>query len=212
MPQPELILQIGHNNEIYSVAFAPDGRMLAAAGSDLSVKLWDAMTGELRGLLPNLEACRALTFSPKSALLACAGEAKVIIWDPITGMRKATLTGHCGAVSSLAFSPDGNLLACASEGQWFGHEVMWVKGGEVQVWDVSALRLKQTLAKSRTEKLALAWSPDGSLLAIASSDGVVRLWDLIKSEPRRRVLRHKEVRAVAFSPDGQSWPQAVPVE
>src|SRR5262249_29070487 len=86
---------------------------------------------------------------------------------------------------------------------WVGHEVMRVKGGEVQLWDVRAARLKSTLGKSRTEKVALAWSPDEKLLAVASSDNVVRLWDLATGQSRRSVLRHKEVAAVACSPDGQ---------
>jgi WD40 repeat protein len=203
MPTPELVLQIGHGAEIYALAFAPDGRTLAAAGTGWTARLWDATTGELRALLPHLQACRALAFSPDGALLACAGECEVILWEPDTGKRQTTLTGHCGAVTSVAFSPDGRLLACASEGRWFGHEVMWVKGGEVQLWDVPAARLKLALGKSRTEKEGLAWSPDGKLLAVASADNAVRLWDPASGQPHRSVLRHKGVRAVAFSPDGQ---------
>jgi WD40 repeat protein len=203
MPAPEIVLQIGHGSDIYALAFAPDCRTLAAAGSERTVRLWDAITGDLRMLLPQGQACRALTFSPNGALLACAGEGEVNLWEPQTGKHKATLTGHCGIVSALAFSPDGKVLACANEGQWFGHEFMWVKGGEVQLWDVPEARLKQALGKSRTEKLALAWSPDGKLLAVASSDNVVRLWDPPAGESRRNVLRHRELRTVAFSPDGQ---------
>jgi WD40 repeat protein len=204
MPAPELVLQVGHGGEIYALAFAPDGRTLAAAGSERTVKLWDASTGELRALLPHGQRCCAVAFSPDGAILACAGEGEVVLWQPQTGERIATLPGHCGNVAALGFSPDGKLLACASEGRWFGHEVMWVKGGEVQLWDVQAVRLKLALGKSRTEKLALSWAPDGKLLAVASSDNVVRLWDPEGGESRRQVLRHKELRAVAFSADGQT--------
>jgi WD40 repeat protein len=204
MPLPELVLQIGHDNEIYSVAFSPDSRMLAAGGSERSIKLWDAVTGELLGLLPEGETCHSLTFSPDGALLACAGEGKVNLWETRTGKPQGKLPGHCGIVSSVAYSPDGRLLACASEGRWFGHEVMWVKGGEVQIWDMFTLKLKQTLGKSRAEKLALVCSPDGQILAVASGDNVVRLWDLSTGETRRSVLRQKELRTVAFSPDGQT--------
>ena len=204
LSKPELILQVGHSNEIYALAFAPDGGTLAAAGSERTVRLWDAISGELRALLPQGQTCRALAFSPDGAVLACAGDGEVVLWDPHTTKRKATLSGQCGAINALAFSPEGKLLACASEGHWFGHEVMWVKGGEVQLWDVAAARRKRAIGKSRTEKTALAWSADGKLLAVAGSDHAVRLWDLAAGQPQRSVLRHKEVRALAFAPDGQS--------
>jgi WD40 repeat protein len=203
MSAPELVLQIGHGNDVYSVAFAPDGRTLAAGGGERAVRIWDARTGELWRLLAHGPPCRSLTYSPDGRLLAGAGEGEVVLWQLKTGKRVATLTGQCGLVNSLAFSPDGKLLACASEGRWFGHEVMWVKGGEVQLWEVATARCKQFLGKSRTEKRSVAWSPDGQVLAVASSDHVVRLWDVDTSQPRRSVLRHKEVQTVAFSPDGQ---------
>jgi len=203
MPAPELVLQIGHGNEIYAVAFAPDGRTLAAGGSEPSVRIWDANTGELRRILAQ-NPTTALAFAPDGGVLACAGEGEVTLWEPRSGKRQATLTGHCGSVPALAFSPDGKLLACASEGQWFGHEMMCAKGGEVQLWDVAAARRRQVLGKSRTQKLALTWSPDGKVLAVGSSDNAVRLWDLSTGQPQRKVLRHKELRTIAFSADGRT--------
>jgi WD40 repeat protein len=202
MPAPELVLQIGHANEIYALTYSPDGHRLAAGGSERTIRLWDAKTGELCRLLAQGQVCRSLAWSPDGTLLAVAGEGVVALWEPHAGRRQAMLTGHCGQVSSVAFSPDGKLLACASEGHWSGHEVMSVKGGEVQIWDVAAKQLRAALAKSRTEKQALAWSPDGNLVAVASSDNAVRLWDLGTRQPRRSVLRHKQPGAVAFSPDG----------
>ncbi len=204
MLEPEMVLQIGHSNEIYAVAFAPDGGLLAAAGSESTVKLWDSSTGELFGILPQGQTCRALAFSPDGKLLACAGEGKVMLWEPATGKCRATLAGQCGLINSVAFSPDGSLLACASEGQWSGHEVMHVEGGEVQLWDVSAARLKKRFDKPRKEKLALAWSPDGRMLAVASADNAVRLWDWATGQSHRSVLRHKELCAIAFAPDGRT--------
>jgi WD40 repeat protein len=202
MPSPELVLQIGHGNEIYAVAFSPDGRTLAAGGSEGSARIWDADTGELRRILAQKQTT-ALAFSPDGERLACAGDTEAVLWGPRSGKRLATLAGHCGSIQALAFSPDGELLACASEGQLFGHEMMWAKGGEVLVWDVARAKRKQVLGMSRTPKLTLAWSPDGKVLAVASGDNVVRLWDMATGQPHRRVLRHKGPRAIAFSPDGR---------
>ena len=90
MPAPELVLQIGHGNEIYAVAFAPDGRTLAAGGSEPSVRIWDANTGELRRILAQ-NPTTALAFAPDGGVLACAGEGEVTLWEPRSGKRQATL-------------------------------------------------------------------------------------------------------------------------
>jgi len=102
---------------INSVAFSPDGELLASSGNDARIHLWNPSTGQrLRTLAGHDEGIRSVVFSPDGQLLASAGNDKTVkLWDPAVGQQLHTLTGHTAAVRSVAFSPDGQLLASGGE-------------------------------------------------------------------------------------------------
>jgi WD40 repeat protein len=98
---------------VNSVAFSPDGRLLASGGDDGAVSLWDSATGEaLRSLQGHTDWVRSVAFSPDGRLLASGGDDWAVrLWDSATGEALRSLKEHTRWVISVAFSPDGRLLA-----------------------------------------------------------------------------------------------------
>src|SRR5205823_11770320 len=106
----------GHTQEITSLVFSADGRLLASAGRDKTVRVWDLKTGSVVRTLDNLGAeINSLALSPDGKLLAAANADKTVrLWEFSTGVPLQTLSGHSDEVLKVAFSPDGQLLASAS--------------------------------------------------------------------------------------------------
>jgi WD40 repeat protein/serine/threonine protein kinase len=189
----------GHTGEVWSVAFSPDGKTLASASNDCTVRLWDVTTGQDRATLRHADGFMWVAFSPDGNTLASVNREKVVhLWEVGTGKKLAALKGHQTFLRSVAFSPDGKILATGSE------------DGDVRLWSV-ARRQQQALLRGHTGAVvSMAFSSDSRTLATASGwgadggkDGVVRLWD-VTTEPARSRLQLPPATSVAFSPDGQT--------
>jgi WD40 repeat protein len=107
----------GHSSIVNSVAFSPDGKTLASASDDNTIKLWNRETGkEITTLTGHSLRVNSVVFSPDGKTLASASDDKTIkLWNRETGKEITTLTGHSFDVSSVVFSPDGKTLASASD-------------------------------------------------------------------------------------------------
>jgi WD40 repeat protein/transcriptional regulator with XRE-family HTH domain len=159
----------GHEGIVPGVAFSPDGARLATASTDGTARIWEVKTGNLIfTLVGHASGVVDIAFSPDGKKMATAsGDATAKIWDATTGKELLTLTGHSAELRSVAFSPDGNLLATGST------------DNAAKIWDVETGQELLTLPGSQGGVYGVAFSPlDGSQLAVASNDGVVRIFTL----------------------------------
>jgi WD40 repeat protein len=193
----------GHRGNLYSVAFAPDGRTLISASMDDTVRLWDPATGEG---IRHFEAhrggvwCMALAPDGKALATGSWNDTAIRLWDAAAGKELRRLEGHPAGIDHLAFSPDGTTLASVSNGHTPARDEH-----PLRLWDAATGKELRRLdgPPERAGPRPLAFSPDGKLLA--SKDDKVRLWEVATGRVYREFETPNEnVTSLAFSPDGRT--------
>ena len=195
--KPELIVQTGHSYAVNAVASSSDGKLLASAGADGTLKLWDMAGGrEVRSFSAPNGVFNAVAFSPNGKLLGVGTNGKGCqIFNVETGeMLDRYKTENSGG-RAVAFSPDGKLFVCAGPPNG-------KISGDIELWDVDTGKISRFEKSDQVRDIA--FSPDGKTIVVGKDDPTVELWDVKTQAKLKTLTGHTErVTTVAFSPDGQ---------
>jgi len=190
------LLLSGHQDQVSSATFSPDGTRIVTASWDKTARIWDAATGQQLAVLRGHEGyLSSAAFSPDGTRIVTASwDETARIWDAATGKQIVVLGGQEGLVWSAAFSPDGSRIVTASAD---------VQHKTASIWDAATGKQIAVLRGHEDQVNSAAFSPDGTRIVTASSDRTVRIWDAATGH-QIAVLRGHEgaVWRAVFSPDG----------
>jgi WD40 repeat protein len=186
-----------YQDGINSVSFTEDGRQIATAGEDGSVKLWDFSGKPLQEFLAHQgSVVKSVRFSPDGKLIATAGSDNTAkLWDinkkPLAKKPLVEFKGHQGSVNNVRFSPDGKLIATAGD------------DGTVRLWHLSGQQ-KAIFEKAHTKIIeSLYFSPNGKQLVTSSEDGMAKLWNFNGALLAEFKGHQDTVNSVQFSHSGK---------
>jgi WD40 repeat protein len=215
----------GHEAQVWSLAFAPDGKTLVSRGNDPVLKVWDTATGLATLTIPlhfdSRSAIQKVVYHPKGGTVAVGEGSVVRLYDVRTGKPGAVLKGHTSRVNDLAFSPDGTRLVSVSGRPANRYSKVLVfpepkdEPGEIICWDVGTKKMEYVRRVYKQGCSAVAWSPDGRLVA---TGGHPEADDGLEDKGARQTLRlwtgrtGRVVQAfdappaglLAFNPDGKT--------
>jgi WD40 repeat protein len=180
---------------VSSVAFSPDNKILATAGTDGEIHLYQVSDWkQLLTCKGHTNWVPSLTFSPDGSILASgSSDCTVRLWDVDTGQCLQTFQGHDNEIWSVAFGSDGSTLVSGSNDH------------TTKLWSVSTGVCLKTFQGHTSWVISVALSPDGQTLASGSDDNTIRLWDVSTGECKIIFRGHRDgVRSIAIEPDGHT--------
>uniref|UniRef100_A0A7C3ZI47 Novel STAND NTPase 1 domain-containing protein n=1 Tax=Planktothricoides sp. SpSt-374 TaxID=2282167 RepID=A0A7C3ZI47_9CYAN len=205
-PCGQPIALTGHADWVTGLGWSPDGKFLATASRDKTVKIWKT-DGTLAGTLTgHADRVNSVTWSPDGHLVATSSEDNTVKLWQVDGTLRQNMTPGKKPINNVSFSPHGEVIAISSA------------DGTVQIWRREAIsapphemlnyQYQQTILAHQQPVWTVTFSPDGSLIATASADNTVKIWN--RNGQRLQTLEGHigPVNWVAFSPDGKTLASA----
>jgi WD40 repeat protein len=165
----------GHTEGVMAVRFSPDGKFLASASGDKTIKVWRVEDGALEATFGGKEGHELgisdVAWSYDSKMLAsCSDDLKVKVWDRATGALRKTLAGHCNCLLSVDFQPKTYILASGSYDT------------KIIQWDAETGKLRKIMVGHTAPVSSVRYSKDGQHLLSTSYDGTWKLWNAMTGE------------------------------
>jgi len=172
----------GHDGVWHEAAFSPDGTLIATSGSDGTIRLRDTATGvEQQQFDTDAASTLAVIFHPSGEILAASDSVGVIhLWNVTTGETIMQLQAHGDWVQTFAFSPDGTVLVTGG-GTQNTHNLISADS-TIKFWDVATGALLRTIDGHLLPINKVVFSPDGTRVYSASTDGTIRVWGLTAND------------------------------
>jgi WD40 repeat protein/tetratricopeptide (TPR) repeat protein len=189
---------IVHPSAVWSVVFSPNNQLIATASNDHKIRIW-GIDGTLKQTLEgHTKQINDLSFSPDSQVLASASNDQTIkLWDISQGRFIESLTGAKIRFSSVSISPDNQLIVATKDGESIA---IWKK--QNSTWKL--LQTSVVLGKHLKQIYEVNFSPNSKILASASVDGTIKLWDINGTLITTLKPSLEQILAVNFSPDGKT--------
>ncbi|WP_427157181.1 eIF2A-related protein [Aliinostoc sp. HNIBRCY26] len=190
----QLTTFLAHRDIIQTVRISQNGKLLATASADKTIKIWDIQTQKLlQTLKGHQDRVTSISFSPDNQTIVSGSADKTIkIWQLSNGHLLRTITGHHDVVNTVNFSPDGQILATGSDDK------------TIKLWQVTDGKLLQNLQGHGLAIASVKFSPNGKILASASWDNTIKIWQIPDGKLIQTLTGHTDgVTSISFTADSQ---------
>jgi hypothetical protein len=183
---------VGHTNTVLGLDWSPNGRLIASASADCSVRIWDMENKEqLYKLSGHSDEVNCVTWVSEDGLLSGSNDEHIIFWNAENGIKRSEFHNDHQQVLCMALSPNGVFLATGAP------------DGIVRIWNWQKRQCVHKLIGHEGKVFCIAWA-DNKTVASGSEDTTIRIWNLDQGNESKPLLGHNDrVLAISFSHDKQ---------